>query len=89
MMDEVAYKVGMDPVDFVLKNMSRKANDNNPYTNYTLEECIRRGAEAFEWKNRWQPQAGLGHGPAEARRGLLVSCFPLRARPQQRRHRRG
>ncbi len=27
MMDDVAYKMKMDPVDFVLKNMTRKAND--------------------------------------------------------------
>ncbi len=29
MMDDVAYKMEMDPVDFVLKNMTRKADDQN------------------------------------------------------------
>ena len=36
MMDDVAYKLKMDPVDFALKNMTRKANDQIEYTNYTL-----------------------------------------------------
>ena len=49
----------MDPVEFILKNMTRKSRDETPYTNYSLDECIRRGAEAFDWKKRWKPQPGL------------------------------
>src|SRR5256886_9468438 len=56
MMDEVAYKMNMDPVEFILKNMTRMARDEVPFTNYTLEECIRRGADAFDWKTRWRRQ---------------------------------
>ena len=89
MMDDVAYKVGMDPVDFVLKNMSRKANDQNAYTNYTLEDCIRRGAEAFEWKKRWRAEARFRRRASEARRGLRLPGLPLRTGPQQRRDRCG
>src|SRR5216117_4326200 len=45
MMDDVAYKMKMDPVEFIFKNMTRKSGDEVPYTNYSLEECIRRGAK--------------------------------------------
>ena len=86
MMDDVAYKMNMDPVEFVLKNMTRKSNDERPYTNYTLEECIHRGVEAFEWKKRWRPQPGSDRGTRQARRGLLIHGVPLRRRPQQRHH---
>src|SRR5215472_5829850 len=57
MMDDVAYKVNLDPVEFALKNMVRKP-DQGEFTNYSLEECIRRGAEAFEWKRRWHAKPG-------------------------------
>ena len=43
MMDDVAYKLKMDPVEFRLKNMTRKFRDETPYTKYTLEECIVAG----------------------------------------------
>jgi CO/xanthine dehydrogenase Mo-binding subunit/aerobic-type carbon monoxide dehydrogenase small subunit (CoxS/CutS family) len=75
MMDDVAYKVGIDPVEFVLKNMTRKANDQVEYTDYTLDECIRRGAEAFEWKKRWRPQAGSDAGPVKHGAGMAFLAF--------------
>jgi len=77
MMDDVAAKLTMDPVEFILKNMSRKANDQTPYTTYTLDECIRRGAEAFEWKTRWRPQPGSDKGAIK--RGSGVSFLAFRA----------
>ncbi|HYL35633.1 MAG TPA: xanthine dehydrogenase family protein molybdopterin-binding subunit [Bryobacteraceae bacterium] len=75
MMDDVAYKMKMDPVDFVLKNMTRKANDSAEYTNYTLEECIRRGAEAFEWKKRWRQSPGSDPGPVKRGAGFAFMSF--------------
>ncbi|HYW74755.1 MAG TPA: xanthine dehydrogenase family protein molybdopterin-binding subunit, partial [Pyrinomonadaceae bacterium] len=75
MMDDVAYKMKMDPVDFILKNMTRKSRDEVPYTNYSLEECIRRGAEAFEWKKRWHPQPGSDKGPIKRGAGVSFMAF--------------
>jgi CO/xanthine dehydrogenase Mo-binding subunit len=76
MMDDVAYKMKMDPVDFMLKNMIRPTADA-PFTNYTLEECIRRGAEKFDWKARWRPRPGSDPGPIK--RGAGVSFMAFRA----------
>jgi CO/xanthine dehydrogenase Mo-binding subunit len=75
MMDDVAYKMKMDPVDFILKNMTRKANDQTEYTSYTLDECIRRGAEAFEWKKRWRPQPASDPGPIKRGAGVAFLAF--------------
>ena len=75
MMDDVAYKMKMDPVDFILKNMTRKSRDEVPYTNYSLEECIRRGAEAFEWEKRWHPQPGSDKGPIKRGAGVSFMAF--------------
>ena len=85
MMDDVAYKLKMDPVEFILKNMTRKSRDEAPYTNYTLDECIRRGAEAFDWKKRWRPQPGSDAGPIKRGAGVAFMAFRAGARPEQRR----
>jgi putative selenate reductase molybdopterin-binding subunit len=76
MMDHVAFKLKMDPVDFVLKNMTRKFRDETPYTNYSLDECVRRGMDTFDWKKRWhQPGSESGR----IRRGAGVAFMSFRA----------
>jgi CO/xanthine dehydrogenase Mo-binding subunit/aerobic-type carbon monoxide dehydrogenase small subunit (CoxS/CutS family) len=77
MMDDVAAKLKIDPVEFIVRNMTRKANDQVPYTSYSLDECIRRGAEAFEWKKRWRLEPGSDAGPIK--RGAGVSFMAFRA----------
>jgi CO/xanthine dehydrogenase Mo-binding subunit len=74
MMDDIAYKVGMDPVDFALKNM-RRPTEQAPFTNYSLDECIARGRELFDWESRWRPEPGSDPGPIKRGAGMsfLVS----------------
>ena len=74
MMDEVASKLKMDPVEFIQKNMTRKFRDETPYTNYTLDECIRRGVEAFDWKKKWHPPGAEG-GPIKHGYGASFMAF--------------
>jgi xanthine dehydrogenase molybdenum-binding subunit len=76
MMDDVAAKLKMDPVEFIVRNMTRKFRDETEYTVYTLEDCIRRGAERFDWKQRWRP-AGSANGPIK--RGIGVSFMAFRS----------
>jgi putative selenate reductase molybdopterin-binding subunit len=76
MMDDVAFKLKMDPVDFVLKNMTRKFRDETPYTNYSLDECVRRGVDAFDWKKRWHSP---GSETGRLRRGAGVAFMSFRA----------
>jgi len=76
MMDEVAAKLRMDPVEFIQKNMTRKFRDETPYTVYTLDECLRRGMETFDWKKKWRP-AGSDSGPIK--RGVGVSFMAFRS----------
>jgi xanthine dehydrogenase molybdenum-binding subunit len=75
MMDDVAFRMKLDPVDFVLKNMTRKAGDTATYTDYTLEECIHRGADLFEWKKRWHPEPGSDKGPVKRGAGMSFMAF--------------
>ena len=76
MMDDVAARLKIDPVDFIVKNMTRKFRDETEYTIYSLEDCIRRGVERFDWKQRWRP-AGSSAGPIK--RGVGVSFMAFRS----------
>ena len=75
MMDDVAYKLQMDPVEFGLKNMARMFRDEVPFTNYSLDECIHRGAAAFDWKARWRPKPGSDPGPIKRGAGFTYMMF--------------
>ncbi len=74
MMDDVAYKLKMDPLEFVRKNMVRNGGEVS-FTNYTLEECLRRGAEAFEWTRRWHKEPGSDTGPMKRGAGVAFVAF--------------
>jgi len=74
LMDDVAYALNMDPVEFRLNNMTRKFNDQTPYTSIGLEDCIRRGAETFGWKQRWHAP-GVDQGPVKRGVGMAMGSF--------------
>ena len=53
--DRMAEKLGMDPVDFRLKNCLH-TNDPapvRPRLSVGVEECIIKGAAAIDWKSKW------------------------------------
>ncbi len=74
MMDDVAYQLGIDPVEFAMKNM-RKPRPGLVFTNYSLDECIRRGAALFDWKSRWRPKPGSDPGPIKRGAGMSFMMF--------------
>lgn len=52
-MDEMAWKLRMDPIDFRVKNDTQTDPSNNkPFSSRLLVECLRIGAEKFGWKDR-------------------------------------
>src|SRR5947209_1730943 len=56
-------------------NMVRRPRPETRFRNYTLDECIRRGAEVFEWKKRWRPQPGSDPGPIKRGAGMSFMAF--------------
>lgn len=67
LMDHIAHELKIDPVEFRLKNFTRKYHDELPYTSNGMEECIRRGAEAFGWKEHWHAPTA---DPGAVKRGI-------------------
>ena len=52
-MDELAYSVGIDPVELRLKNYSdTDHNEKRPYSSKELRACYLQAAERFGWANR-------------------------------------
>ena len=52
-MDELALDVGMDPVEFRLKNISTMDESKNlPWSSNHLRDAILQGAQKFGWSNR-------------------------------------
>jgi xanthine dehydrogenase YagR molybdenum-binding subunit len=52
-MDELAYKLKIDPLELRLKNYAEKdQTENKPYSSKELRECYRQAAEKFGWQNR-------------------------------------
>ena len=52
-MDELAVKLGIDPVELRLKNYAEEdQNEDKPFSSKELRECYRQGAERFGWARR-------------------------------------
>ncbi|MBT8496054.1 MAG: molybdopterin-dependent oxidoreductase, partial [Deltaproteobacteria bacterium] len=71
MMDALAEKLGLDPVEIRLRNLTdvSQVRGGAPYTSTGLEECLRDGAQVFGWERaKTKPQAegpikrGVGMG---------------------------
>jgi xanthine dehydrogenase YagR molybdenum-binding subunit len=74
-MDGIAQKLGMDPVELRLKNYARLEDGDQfnkiPFTSNGMEECIKRGAETFQWKEKMQ-KAAWQAGPVKKGFGVAV-----------------
>ncbi|WP_226584441.1 aldehyde oxidoreductase molybdenum-binding subunit PaoC [Acuticoccus sediminis] len=76
-MDEMAERLGMDPVEFRIANDTQVNPDNGvPFSERHFVECLRTGAERFGWAARNTVPGGardgawlIGHGVAGAYRG--------------------
>ncbi len=51
--DELAHKLGMDPIELRLKNYTeRDSLEDKPFSSKELRACFRQGAEKFGWSRR-------------------------------------
>jgi CO/xanthine dehydrogenase Mo-binding subunit len=73
-MDEIAQRVGMDPVEFRLKNAIKDKLGKEEISSNGLPECLRRGAEAFGWKEKRQQYAQQS-GPVRRGVGMAMGTW--------------
>jgi xanthine dehydrogenase YagR molybdenum-binding subunit len=88
-MDEMAEKLGMDPVEFRIVNDTQvdPENPKRKYSQRQLNECLRMGAEKFGWDKRNAKPAQvrdgrylIGMGVASAFRNNLLTKSGARVR---------
>jgi len=65
-LEDTAARIGMDPVDLLLKNIQLTGRLADTYS-----AELKKGAELMEWKKKWHPRGDKSPGPIK--RGLGVS----------------
>jgi xanthine dehydrogenase YagR molybdenum-binding subunit len=76
-MDELAAKLGMDPLALRLANYARQdEHEQKPWSSKSLDECYRRGAEAFGWSRRPAQPGSLRDGRKFIGWGMATATYP-------------
>ena len=79
--DELAYKLKIDPVEFRIKNEPAKdPADGKPWSSRSLVQALRRGAEVFGWKNRKMEPRQNRQGDFWVGYGVGCGTYPARQR---------
>ncbi|WP_119791687.1 xanthine dehydrogenase family protein molybdopterin-binding subunit [Flavobacterium anhuiense] len=62
-MDEMAYKLNLDPIEFRKRNYAEKDQEQNkPWSSKYLLECYEAGMEKIGWKNRKNEPGAVKEG---------------------------
>lgn len=84
-MDELAYKLNIDPLEFRLRNYSDvDPSTQRPFTSKELRQCYEKGAEKFGWNLRNPKPASTTRGNTLVGWGMATGIwdayqFPARA----------
>jgi xanthine dehydrogenase YagR molybdenum-binding subunit len=81
-MDEMAWKLGMDPLEFRLKSYAdQDPEKNKPWSSKSLRECYRQGAERFGWSQRNPKVRATRDGNWLVGMGMATACYPTKRSP--------
>lgn len=76
-MDEMAYKMGVDPVEFRRINDTRvDPVSGKPFTSRSLVECYTAAAEAFGWSRRDPTVRSMREGDWQVGWGCATAIYP-------------
>ncbi|MBV9405323.1 MAG: xanthine dehydrogenase family protein molybdopterin-binding subunit, partial [Acidobacteriaceae bacterium] len=78
-MDEMAYALKVDPIEFRLKNYAETdPEENKPWSSKSLRECYRKGAERFGWSRRPLEPHSMREGRELIGWGMATAVYPTR-----------
>jgi xanthine dehydrogenase YagR molybdenum-binding subunit len=81
-MDELAVKLGLDPIELRIRNEPEIDPETGyPFSTRNLVGCLREGAERFGWSDRDPEPAARWDGPWLVGTGIASSTYPARRRP--------
>ncbi len=79
--DELAYKLKIDPIDLRIKNEPEKDPiSGKPFSSRSLVEGLRKGAEQFGWKRRKMTPRSIREGDYWIGYGVGCGTYPARQR---------
>lgn len=76
-LDQIAFELGINPVEMFQKNRIQKYKSKIPFTSNYLEECIVEGAKRIGWNEKWH-KAGAMPGPKKHGIGMALGGYPFR-----------
>ncbi len=80
-MDELAYALKIDPIEFRIKNEPAKDPSNGkPWSSRKVVECLRHGAETFGWSRRKMEPRQTRQGNFLIGYGVGCGTYPARQR---------
>jgi xanthine dehydrogenase YagR molybdenum-binding subunit len=81
-MDELAYAVGLDPIELRLRNYAeRDLSVDKPFSSKSLHECYRLGAEKFGWSERQAQPKSMRRGGMLVGMGMASATYPANRSP--------
>lgn len=87
-MDELAYKLKIDPLEFRIRNHAAVDPEHGlPWSSKSLLECYRRGAEAFGWSRRTLEPRSMRDGRYLFGMGMATGTYPMFRMPASARAR--
>ncbi len=76
-MDELAYKLRIDPIELRLRNYAEQdESKKKPYSSKSLRECYRVGAERFGWAARAAMPGTMRDGRWRIGYGMATATYP-------------
>jgi xanthine dehydrogenase YagR molybdenum-binding subunit len=77
--DEMAYQVGMDPIEFRLKNYAESdPEEKKPWSSKSLRDCYRKGSEHFGWRERDPKPGSMRRGDTLIGYGMASAVYPTK-----------
>jgi xanthine dehydrogenase YagR molybdenum-binding subunit len=76
-MDELAFKLGMDPIEFRLRNEpTLDEGSGRPFSSRSLRECYEQGAVHFGWQRREARPRSMRDGRLLVGWGVATATYP-------------
>ncbi|HXS51565.1 MAG TPA: xanthine dehydrogenase family protein molybdopterin-binding subunit [Usitatibacter sp.] len=83
-MDELAYRLGMDPLDLRLRNHADvEPETGRPWSSKKLRECYEQAARRFDWPRRTHEPRSMRDGSWLVGWGMATATYPAHRMPSQ------
>jgi xanthine dehydrogenase molybdenum-binding subunit len=76
-LDQVAFELGVNPLDMFMRNRAQKSKGKLPFTSNYLEQCILEGSKRIGFSEKWH-KPGATAGPVKHGIGMALGGYPFR-----------